>query len=223
VGTRRLRAVADRAEPEVTRLFWDWAAELRSIARVNWVEARPVASSSRQIRRLQLDLDRPALTALRARAVFGVGARADIICALLAREGQWLRASDLLDVGYTKSTANTVLSDLARARVLESAAQSNAIVYTLRPTSPLKELLGASDNVWIPWGHVFRIVTRLVRLESVCEKPASVLRVYADQARRDLEPSVTALGWPEMPPTSDVLTGYQRMVQWGTERLADLL
>jgi len=223
VSTRRLRSVAERVEPEVADLFWAWAAELRSVARINWVKADDATPSSRNIRRIRLDITRSPLVALRVRAVFGVGARADIICELLAKEGQWLRASEFVEVGYTKSTAITVLSDLARARVLSSTARSNATVYTLGAGTLLKDLLDAHDSTWINWGQVFGVITRLVRLEADGEKPDAVLRVYADQARRDLESLVVALGWPALPKTTNVSEGYQAMMQWGADRLGEVI
>jgi len=223
ISTRRLRAVAGRVAPDVSGPFWTWAAELRSRARLNWVKAHEAIPSSRHVRRLVPDMDRPSLAALRSRSLFGVGARADIVCALLARDGQWLRASDLMDVGYTKNAVVAVLTDLVRVQILASKQQANAATYTLTASPLLRELLRVHDPSWIEWRHVFEIITALVRLEADGTKPEAIRRVAADQARRDILPAVIALDWPEPPKTAAVLTGHQSMLRWGLGCLEDLL
>ena len=223
VSTRRLRAVAARVDPGVSRLFWAWAAELRSHTRINWIKAHEATPSSRHIRRSVPDLDRPSLAALRFRSVFGVGARADIICALVAKDGEWLRASDLVKVGYTKNAVATVLKDLTQVQVLASKQQGNAATYTSTASPLLRQLLRLHDPLWIEWRQVFKIAATLVHLEADGSKPEAVRRVAADQARRDILPAVIALGWPQPPKTAAVPMGHQSMLHWGLGRLEDLL
>ncbi|MBT3222092.1 MAG: hypothetical protein HN348_23715 [Proteobacteria bacterium] len=223
ISTRRLRAITKRVAKDVSEPFWAWSAELRSLARVNWVEAHEATPSSRHVRRLVPDLSRPSLVSLRARSVFGVGARADIVCAMLERDGEWLRASDLVEQGYSKKAVAAVLTDLDRAGLLSSTKKANADVFISASTPVLADLLRAHGTSWMAWSHVFQVITIIIRLERELMKPETVRLVAADQARRSLLPAVAALGWPEPPQTAAVPIGFESMLLWGSKCIETLL
>ncbi len=219
ISTRRVRAVASKATKEVSDAFWAWSSELRSHARVNWVDAREAKPSDRHVRRMVPDLGRTSMASLRARAVFGVGARADVVCALLEKKGEWIRTSDLVGQGYSKNAVAAVLKDLERAGLLSSAKRGNADVYKSAATLVLESLLDSRGAPWLAWDHVFGVMTTLVLLERAATKPDAVRLVEADQARRRVATSAAELGWPEPPMTSATPDGFESMLVWGLDRL----
>ena len=70
----------------------------------------------------------PALLGLRLRALFGVGARADLLTFFLTQKKTIFTASDTVEIGYSKRS----LADL-----LDNFVQSGFIVYVCR-TKPTK-------------------------------------------------------------------------------------
>jgi len=165
------------------------------------------------------DLERASLASLRARAVFGVGARADVVCAMLEKKGEWIRISDLIGQGYSKNAVATVLKDLKRAGLLSSAKRGNADVFKITATSVLQSLLDSHGASWLAWDHVFEAMTSLVLLERAATKPDAVRLVEADQTRRRIATSAAELGWPEPPLTSATPDGFESMLVWGRGRL----
>jgi DNA-binding transcriptional ArsR family regulator len=205
---------------EVSKAFWMWSAELRSQVRINWIDARQAVATARHVRRLTPDLSRPALTQLRARAVFGVGARADIICALLHGENEWLRARDFMEEGYSKNAVASVLTDLTRAGLVSSSRRGNADRYNSSATPELSDFLGARDARWLSWKDLFHVITVLTLLERHQAKSEPVRRVEASRARRDILTSSVALGWSEPPPANDLSTDpLGSLLLWGKEQI----
>lgn len=87
-------------------------------------------------------LDLPVLIQLRSRQVFGVGARADVIAALVSRRRiEPMRILSLEVVGYTKPALAAILDDLASVGVLRKWSSGNAAHYLLEKPGPLRALL----------------------------------------------------------------------------------
>ena len=223
IGARRIRALAAQAPNEVSDVFWRWSSELRSCVRINWVDTGNAVSSDRDLRRLTPDLIRPALIQLRARAVFGVGARADIICVLLERDGEWIRARDVMDQGYSKNAVVSVLADLSRAGLVSSRRSGNVDLYTSIATPALTSLLRLPDARWLSWRHLFHVTTVLSMLERHRSKPQPVRLVEASRAKRDILSSVVALDWPEPPQTNDLSADpFDLLLAWGKEQIRSM-
>ncbi|TVR67642.1 MAG: ArsR family transcriptional regulator [Spirochaetaceae bacterium] len=220
IGARRVRALVAEVPDEVSDTFWKWSAELRSQVRINWIEARQAVSTDRVVRRLRPDLLRPALTQLRARAVFGVGARADIICVLLERDGEWLRAREFMDQGYSKNAVTSVLADLTRAGLVSLRRTGNTDLYTLTARPELASLLRSRNASWLPWNHLFHVTTVLSLLERHQTKPQPVRLVEASRAWQAILASVVALGWPEPPSTNKLsIDALGSLLAWGIEQM----
>jgi hypothetical protein len=87
-------------------------------------------------------MDLPVLIQLRSRQVFGVGARADVITALVLRGRiEPVRISSIGLIGYSKPAVATVLDDLASVGVLGKWSSGNAAHYVLEKHGPLRALL----------------------------------------------------------------------------------
>ena len=114
------------------------------------------------------DLGRPTILALRARRVFGIGARADLIIALLRRRGRsdGVYASDFVALGYTKRTIALILDDLASAGVVESLPTRNSATYWLERDRPILDLLAPVPTRIPKWVERLGIVAAILDVTS---------------------------------------------------------
>ncbi|MBI3179050.1 MAG: hypothetical protein HYZ27_05275, partial [Deltaproteobacteria bacterium] len=104
-------------------------------------------------------LDAPVLVQLRSRQIFGVGARADVIAALVSqRRIEPVRISSIGLVGYTKPAVATVLDDLASVGVLRKWSSGNAAHYLLEKPGPLRALLDPVPPAPPSWAHRLALV-----------------------------------------------------------------
>lgn len=108
------------------------------------------------------DLRRPALVQLRLRALFGVGARAEIIRVLLQHpSGRSVRQiSDR--VPYTRRQVALDLEMLTASGVLRQVEVGGAAQYAPADPFALQGLVGAMPTVAPDWLGVFRVLTGLV-------------------------------------------------------------
>ena len=124
--------------------FEGFAAVVNKYGRTKWPTNSPptrfVPSGKSRLR-----LDRPAAVQLRARKIFGISARADILVGLVLMpvtpEQRWTHVNLLLELGYTKRNLSEALNDLLLGGTLGSMRFGNTIRYALRSREPLRQLL----------------------------------------------------------------------------------
>ncbi len=109
-------------------------------------------------------LHHPSLIQLRSRYIFGVGARADVIVALVMRprDANHARISEIRPAGYTKPTIATVLDELTEAGVLEELVVSRAATYKLVKGAPLRSLLSPLPRRSPSWPERFVLVANVL-------------------------------------------------------------
>lgn len=198
ISVARLRNLL-RDEPSPVRAaFGEYAATVNAHAGLRWPGATR-ARSYRPTGRSKLDdFTRPALVALRHRALFGVGARAEIVRAFVARPSASLTAADLAaEVGYTKRNVEKELESLRLAGLLVGTAVRNQVRHRLARPEELLAFVGERPTYFPRWSAIFRILldsldlfTRAVSLESVVRavEARKTLRLLTDHlARAGLE------------------------------------
>lgn len=109
-------------------------------------------------------LDHSSLIQLRSRYIFGVGARADVIVALVmrSRDARAARISAIRPVGYTKPAAATVVNELAHAGVLEKLVGNQAVSYKLVKGGPLRALLAPLPKRAPSWPERFSLIANVL-------------------------------------------------------------
>ncbi len=109
----RLKSTLRRADPATQAAFGAYAATLSEHTGRSWpgaTKARPYEPTARSS---LAPLTRPALVRLRLRALFGVGARAEIVHAFVAQPHAQMTAAELARVtGYTKRNVTDELDRL---------------------------------------------------------------------------------------------------------------
>ncbi len=166
------------------RLFREYAATVNAHSSLAWPagSAKALAFRSRA-RALLDDLSRPALLSLRIRAVFGVGARAELLRAFLCRPQAALTAADLsVETSYTKRNVLNELEPLHLARVVKSFRAVNADRFSLAKSDQLVALIGPLPPRSTRWTQTFRVLQLLLELSERSAR-RSELQNAVDAAR----------------------------------------
>ncbi len=135
----------------------EYAATANAHGGVGWPagDAQPLTFRPRGRSTLE-DLARPALLSLRIRALFGVGARAELIKALIAHPGLALTAADLAsETGYGKRNVLNELEPLRFAGLVKSVRAVNADRFRLARAREVTALVGPLPRRFTPWTPTF--------------------------------------------------------------------
>ena len=184
-------------------------------------DAVPLARSPER-KSMPFPLERPSLVRLRLRALSGVGARADVLAELLAGSEQWTRTVDLIDVGYSKRSVASVLSDLADAGVVERVSQGNAHRFRLRHPEALAEVVASAGLHDLNQVAVLRFTEELVELDGLGELPPVVRRVEATKRRGPLLGIAAQLDLAAPPQVRGVEEAWEMLTTWGLECVREL-
>lgn len=126
------------------------------------------------------DLTKPTLIALRFRAVFGVGARSEILRFLLFHPWPHTAQQIAQVVPYGARQISKDLRLLSLAGMVRSQRGGSKAGYTLANVPALVGIVGKPSANVLPWGDLFRVITGLVN-------------ALADLAARDVRDADTEL------------------------------
>lgn len=160
VSKARLKNVLSDWRLSEHPLYREYAATLNAHGSVGWPagRARPLPFRSRA-RSLLEDLTRPALLSLRIRAVFGVGARAELLRALLTRPHVAMTAAELsLETSYRKRNVLKELEPLRFAGLMNSFRAVNTDRYSLSKSDELAALVGPVPTRATRWTATFGVL-----------------------------------------------------------------
>ncbi len=196
VSTARLKNLLAREMPAARLSFGATAATVNAASGLRWPGATEPRRFQRTNRSRVADFGRPSLVVLRLRALFGVGARAEIVRAFVADPAARLTASDLAsDAGYTKRNIAESLDALRMAGLLEVAPRRNQLVYRLAAAKWLATLPGDMPLCFPAWRSVFRIIARTLETARRATTVGPGARaVEAADALHDLEADLSAVG-----------------------------
>jgi len=146
--------------------FLEYAATVNEHSTMAWPagRAKPLPFRSRA-RSLLEDLTRPALLSLRMRAVFGVGARSELLRAFLCRPHPAMTAADLAaETRYTKRNVLNELEPLRFAGLVQSFRAVNSDRYSLAKREQLLALVGPLPARTTRWAQTFRVLHAFLEL-----------------------------------------------------------
>jgi hypothetical protein len=223
VSKPRLKQLLRRSPPSAQAAFVTFANALERHAGDNWPGANgrangPTALSGKS--RLP-PLTLPALISLRLRALFGVGARADLIGALICRPSGDFGAADLVYVGYSKRNVAAALDALAAAALFRTARVGNRLRFCWQRHSTLSALLDPLPALIPRWSISMRVMSRF--LDLLTRTKGKSERLYAVEATRCLQHlavDLQALGYEA--PTSLVGMTTQNVSDWVLSTSAQL-
>jgi hypothetical protein len=189
VSRARLRGILRRSDASTRSEFGTYAATLAEHTGRSWPGAsqpRPYQPSGRSS---LTPLTRPALIRVRLRALFGVGARAEILHAFVARPSARVTAAELARLtGYTKRNVTDELDRLELAGLLQVAAPSNQFLYRLHHRSALLSFVGERPAVFPNWEPLLRVVSALLnRVAAIETAPETVQAIELEKLVAELE------------------------------------
>ena len=143
MSVTRLRNLLAAESPEVQAAFGQTAATVNANSGLRWPGATQARPFQRTRRSAVADFGAPSLVVMRLRALFGVGARAEIVRAFLADPPARRSAADVAaDAGYAKRNIAEALEALRMAGLLEIHARRNQRLYGLADAGWLMALPG---------------------------------------------------------------------------------
>lgn len=204
VSKTRLRNLV-RDQPHIVRdTFGVLAATIGEHAGVTW----PYASEPRRFvvtgRSATPKLDQPSMVWLRLRAMFGLGARTEILRHFLAQEdGRTSVATISAATNYTKRNVAEECETLEQAGVLSVRPVGNRFYYSLAKRSELETFVGSMPANRPHWTAMLNLARQLVDLES--QAASSTTRTLAVKARKAIDEMEADLDELEIdPPSSDI-------------------
>lgn len=221
VSKARLKNLLREQPDRVQDAFGEFAATVGVHASVSW----PGASDPRRYtvtgRSTLPSLDRPSMAWIRLRAMFGVGARAEILRGFLSDPGTSMSVARLaVTTGYTKRNVADECDTLERAGVLSVRTRGNRFYYSLARPGDLTAFVGELPDVLPDWTTLLNVTRELVTLEERAgDLTQKTLPVHVRKTLRLIEDDLDELGI-EAP--SDNVHGadlWPTMRRLGTETL----
>lgn len=204
VSKARLKNMLRRHPAEVQERFGEFAATVNAHTGASWPAAAAARRYSVTGRSAVPPLDRPSVAWLRLRAMFGVGARAEVLRSLLSTDASLLSAAALADAtGYTKRNVADECDLLGRAGVLSVRQQGNRFYYSLARRAQLEAFVGDIAPIRPSWTALFDITRELVTVERLAATGSSkTLPVHVRSALRRIEDALHEVRIE--PPPADV-------------------
>ncbi|MCC6812239.1 MAG: hypothetical protein IT381_32760 [Deltaproteobacteria bacterium] len=165
--TSRLKTLLLNADEQQQRAFGSYAATFNGASTTHVTlpladaERAPPLRRSGKSRSAERP-EAPSQLAIRCRAIFGVGARADALAVMLCSPNQgWLAAELALHVGLPKRAMATVLQDFARGGLMRATAVGNRLRYDLVQRKGLELIVGVRPR-WKPaWALILPCLIRM--------------------------------------------------------------
>lgn len=232
VSRARLKNLLREQPDTVQETFGEFAATVGAHAGIGW----PGSTEPRRFmvtgRSTLPPLDRPSLVWVRLRAMFGVGARAEIFRCFLSQGGDAMSVARLATAtGYTKRNIADECDTLERAGVLSVRLRGNRFYYSLARRSELETFVGELPGVRPSWTAMLNIARELMALEARAhDLSLKTLPVHVRKALRSIADDLDELGieppsgnlqgadlWPAMRQLAIDHLGAWSIGRWPTE------
>lgn len=154
VSVSRLKQVIKLFDDAHRARFDRFAAIVNERGGTKWPTSSRAPRSTAPSRKSRFLVESAAAIQLRARLIFGIGARADVLVALLLSPLGWTHVSLLSSLAYTKRSLSDALGDLAAGGVLHGYHVGNAVHHRLVRKDALAALVGSYPEVaFQPWAQ----------------------------------------------------------------------
>lgn len=217
VSTSRLRSLFAGASDELKSAFSAYAATVNALAATRWPVLNGAAPWKVQPggRSALGELTRPALLYLRLRAIFGTGARADVIGAFLGRTAPDLSVTEVADIGYTKRNIANVLDDLAAGGLLRASKVRNQLRYECARRDAVQALLEPLPKQIPKWRPIVELVSTLYWFVARTEGMPPIVRgVEAMSQLAAIQRPLASLRWPPPVIGQNPEKAWDKLAQW---------
>ena len=197
-------------------LFREYAATVNAQRKLGWPagRAKPLPFRARGRSRLA-DLSRPALVSLRIRAIFGVGARAELLRALLSRPQLALTAADLsIETSYRKRNVLNELEPLRFAGVVKSFRATNADRYSLAMIDEVGALVRPLPVRFTRWTQTFGVLHLVLDAVRQSAKRSELENAVAAVRLRDEREHVFTAAGMKPPRLPTGVSAWSAFLEW---------
>ncbi|MFV0340965.1 MAG: hypothetical protein ACK5MA_10150 [Parachlamydiaceae bacterium] len=160
ISVSRLKTLLKEYDTPILEAFSKYSSTLNSISRAHWPifqEFTPIKihlSHKSYLRPLEF----PALLNIRARSVFGTGARADLIVFFLTHGDVDFSISDTVEIGYSKRNLAEILEELWLGGLVDQSLLRNQQRYRLLKKGELLKILGPLPKYLPSWRHFIEVI-----------------------------------------------------------------
>ncbi len=217
VSISRLRMLLASLEEFLLEPFSAFAATLNSVSRANWPVFKPISpmkfkpSGKSKSPRCEL----PALLYLRLRALFGVGARADLMTFFLTESRNTLTASDTTEIGYSKRSLADLLDSFVESGLFNVISSRNQRHYSFLKRDEMSKILGLLPEVVPSWRHVLELVFPLRRcIQQIENKSIGTKVTEIRNCLGQIEDKLQKLSLTPPPLQSDFLAYWDSFEGW---------
>ena len=196
VSQIRLRNIL-RMQSDATKQAWgQFAATVSEQSGIQWpgsTEPMDFATTGKSILRSFIE---PSMVLLRMRAIFGMGARTEVIRSLMFGVEHRATAAMLAETtNYAKRNVANACDSLAQAGMLATVDISNRFYYALAQPYAAAEFIGNLPAFVPNWNLLLRFVGTLLSYSDLAENQPDELRiVLAHTAWLEVEKDLVGLG-----------------------------
>ncbi|MDB4957864.1 MAG: hypothetical protein JWO36_5433 [Myxococcales bacterium] len=163
VSVSRLKQVLKMFEDDHGGRFDRFAAIVNEQGGTKWPTTSRSARPAKLGHKSRFLVENSAAVQLRARLIFGVGARADVLVALLLSPLGWTHVSLLSSLAYTKRSLSDALADLSAGGVVHAYHVGNALHHRLVRKEQLAALVGKHpESSFQPWAQRLAVASALL-------------------------------------------------------------
>ncbi len=213
----RLQILAKKYEEYITVPFSTFAATVNSLASTKWnllTDAAPLKIRPSGKSHLR-NFDNASMIYFRLRALFGVSVKADVLAFLLGEKRDHFIASDLLELGYSKSRLAEILSDLALAGLLTESQVRNQLQYSFKKLNPFIKLLGAMPKKLVHWDRILSVLIPIRScLHATENSPIGVQMIDLRNLLSDLSSELAQLKLTPPPLQKDLEVYWSSVTDW---------
>lgn len=168
VSISRLKTILKDFDHALDAPFAQYSATLHMLARTAWplyLEAKPLRVTLSRKSSLR-PLESPALLNIRARSIFGTGARADLVTFFVLHPKMDFAVSELTEIGYSKRNLAEILEEFSSSGLFSKFLHRNQLRYSLSKNEPLVAMLSPIPEFSPSW----RLILKLLLSLRICIK-----------------------------------------------------
>ncbi|MEU4196373.1 hypothetical protein AB0E69_31005 [Kribbella sp. NPDC026611] len=217
VSRARLRVLLRGRSSDVLDA-WGWfAATVNEHSAARWPDATEAIAYETTGRSALLTMEQPSRAWLRMRAVFGVGARTEILRYFLSGPTLASTAGIAEWAGYGKANVVRECDLLEKAGLLRRRSRANRYYYSVARPAALHDFVGALPRYRPSWSALLDMTSVLVELEDASASlPDQVLMVEAHRVSRTLDDLLDQLQIETRPDLAEPDEYWPRLRDFGS-------
>lgn len=217
VSVHRLKTLGKVFDDQTQEAFSIFSMTLNTHASTKWpifkkVSGRKVVLSGKS--KLS-NFESPPLLYLKMRALFGVGARADLLTYCLMNEQKEYLISDLTEIGYSKRNLAEVMDDFVNAGIFSEIPVRNQKRYAFIKRAFFKELMGPLPLRYVSWQLFLEVFLALrYSIQRIENKSDSIKAIEIRNLLIKFEDKLQRLNLTPPPMQSDLSAYWRSFADW---------